>query len=665
MDWLGWRVCNLASGPLQTGRRRTGSDFRSDLGGTVIITLDVVAFITLACAFAVYGLYASTVSLRDEAGVHATLGPALPGMIANGGLATASFAALGFFLTPWLMRLGGYPAATIALIAVTVPMMAMFLGVRCWTMTRIQGVSGLGELLAINYGSGVAGLFSLILGAAVVVFLALVLLAAANLMAIMSAGTISEATGIAIAAILIILTGAPAGLRAAGQLARLHTVLVLIATIGIVAMVVVQMGGWNEAAAGLTRAARQLGWATTAGRGGGDYNLALAVVGSFGPGETWNAITILSVQIAVAGTLLLVVWLPWTIATTDVRQIARQAITGASSGGFLLIALTLTLGMATLWIDRTGAIAAPIVPIPWQDRADIDIAWLMRAVTREYIWAEVIIGLGGCAALHAVALALLGGAAAALRPLWLRRVRETHTARRAVAGSQIASSTMVVGAVLLLFLPANTLMGLSTLAVSLTPLAIVPVAAACWAPSLTRQGLICGMVCGLIVAALETFLPLISSIAVHAAAAGIATTLLVAILVSRAQPRDSRLAGRLKAHATLNDVFAPAADDRSGNRYLRAILAALVWTFFAIGPGIVIGNDLFGAPNLPRAQWDFPIPSIAVWQLLAWASGTALVWYFARGLGLASVTRGQLDLINAARNPAPAVRRTDPNEPGP
>ncbi len=616
------------------------------------ITLDVVAFITLACAFAVYGLYASAVSVRDEAAAHTTLGPTPSGIIANGGIATASFAAIGFFLTPWLMRLGGYPAATIALIAITVPMSAMFLGLRCWVMTRIQRVNSLCELLALNYGSGVATLAGIILGAAVVVLLALVLLAAASLMAIMSAGAISQATGIAIAAILIILTGAPAGIRAAGQLARLHTALVLIGAIGIIAMVVGQLDGWEGTAAGLTRAARQLGWGTTAGRGGGDYNLALAVVGSFGPGETWNGITILSVQIAIGCTLLLVVWLPWTIATTDARQIGRQAILGASWGGLLLIALTLILGMAALWIDRSGVAAAPVVPIPWHDRGDIDIAWLMTVVTREYVWAEVIIGLGGAAALQAIALALLSGATAALRPLWLHRVRDTQTARQAAAGSQIVSSAIVVGAVLLLFLSADTLMTLNTLALSLTPVVIVPVVAICWFPTLTRRGLIVGMISGLIVAILETFLPLISSIAVHAAAAGIATTVVVAIVVSRARPRDARLALRLKAIAALGDVFAPAADDRSGSRYPRAILVALVWIFFAIGPGIVIGNDLFGAPNLPRAQWDFPIPSIAVWQLLAWASGSALIWYFAHGLGLARVTRTQMDLINAYRSPA-------------
>lgn len=619
----------------------------------------------MACAFAVYGLYASAVSLRDEACAHTTLGPALPGFIANGGIATASFAALGFFLTPWLMRLGGYPAATTALIAITVPMIAMFLGLRCWVMTRIQRVNSLGELLALNYGSGVATLAGVILCAAVVVLLALVLLAAASLMAIMSDGTISHATGIAIAAILIILTGAPAGIRAAGQLARMHTALVLIGAIGIIAMVVGQLGGWEGTATGLTRAARQLGWGTTAGRGGGDYNLALAVVGSFGPGETWNGITILSIQIAIGCTLLLVVWLPWTIATSDVRQIGRQAILGASWGGLLLIVLTLILGMAALWIDRSGVSARPLVPIPWQDRGDIDIAWLMTVVTREYVWAEVIVGLGGAAALHAIALALLSGATAALRPLWLHRVRDSQTARQAAAGSQIVSSAIVIGGVLLLFLPADTLMTLNTLALSVTPLVIVPVAAMCWFPTLTSRGLVAGMICGLIVAILETFLPLISSIAVHAAAAGIFATVIVAIVVSRARPRDNHLAARVKALATLRDVFAPAPDDRSGNRHQRAILAALVWTFFAIGPGIVIGNDLFGAPNLPRARWDFPIPSIAVWQLLAWASGSALIWYLARGLGLARVTRTQMDMINAYRNPAREPQQTDRREPGP
>ena len=47
--------------------------------------------------------------------------------------------------------------------------------------------------------------------------------------------------------------------------------------------------------------------------------------------------------------------------------------------------------------------------------------------------------------------------------------------------------------------------------------------------------------------------------------------------------------------------------------YSRGWIITLVWFFFAIGPGCVIGNTIFGDPAKP-ATWANGIPSIWIWQ---------------------------------------------------
>jgi hypothetical protein len=55
----------------------------------------------------------------------------------------------------------------------------------------------------------------------------------------------------------------------------------------------------------------------------------------------------------------------------------------------------------------------------------------------------------------------------------------------------------------------------------------------------------------------------------------------------------------------------------------------LVWVFFAIGPGAVIGNVLFGQPNGGYEDWNFGMPSIWAWQIIWWALGVGMIWYLA------------------------------------
>ena len=103
----------------------------------------------------------------------------------------------------------------------------------------------------------------------------------------------------------------------------------------------------------------------------------------------------------------------------------------------------------------------------------------------------------------------------------------------------------------------------------------------------------------------------------------------------------------------MDRILAGPTDERDGSPRSLALVSAAAWIFFAVGPGIVMGKDLFGAPDVAQSRWDFPIPSIAVWQLLAWASGVGLVWFCARLPGVATITREQIDQISAARDLPP------------
>ncbi len=60
-----------------------------------------------------------------------------------------------------------------------------------------------------------------------------------------------------------------------------------------------------------------------------------------------------------------------------------------------------------------------------------------------------------------------------------------------------------------------------------------------------------------------------------------------------------------------------------------AWIVTITWVFFAIGPGIVIGNYIFGAPEAGYEGWDFNMPSLWAWVILWWGLGVVLMWFLA------------------------------------
>jgi len=64
-----------------------------------------------------------------------------------------------------------------------------------------------------------------------------------------------------------------------------------------------------------------------------------------------------------------------------------------------------------------------------------------------------------------------------------------------------------------------------------------------------------------------------------------------------------------------------------------AWVLTVLWFLVALGPGAVLGNYLFGDPDRP-ASWWFGMPSLWLWQILAWLTGVGLLWFLAYFLGM-------------------------------
>jgi hypothetical protein len=120
----------------------------------------------------------------------------------------------------------------------------------------------------------------------------------------------------------------------------------------------------------------------------------------------------------------------------------------------------------------------------------------------------------------------------------------------------------------------------------------------------------------------------------HAAGWGILFNLPIAILVSLfTQPKGEQEAKQAEWHAFVKQHAGLPEEKKP--LVVWGWIVTLVWFIFAIGPGCVIGNTIFGDPLQP-ATWPAGMPSIWIWQILWWLLGIGMMWFLAYKLQMST-----------------------------
>jgi hypothetical protein len=130
---------------------------------------------------------------------------------------------------------------------------------------------------------------------------------------------------------------------------------------------------------------------------------------------------------------------------------------------------------------------------------------------------------------------------------------------------------------------------------------------------------------------------------IHSAGWGMIFNAGVCIVVSAMTQEEGQRGHRMKYHDFLRQHASLGADKK------RLVPVAwgvtLAWFFFGIGPGAVIGNDIFGAPNAGYDAWTFGIPSIWAWQILFWVLGVAMMWFLAYKMEMSTLPSTEIEAL--------------------
>ena len=233
--------------------------------------------------------------------------------------------------------------------------------------------------------------------------------------------------------------------------------------------------------------------------------------------------------------------------------------------------------------------------------------------------------------------------------------------RTAVLYGRVAAVLILLVGLLVASSAPAALDALGAVALSVSVQLLPALVGLCWIRQITRQAAAVGLAIGIVATVLTE--PLGLAIfhffgltlpwgrwpwTIHSAGWGLFFNLLAVIVISLItqgrghKPRAVEMRAFLSSHS--------AQTPKSRALKPAAWSASLGWLFLAVGPGLVWGNDVFGAPGAGFKAWLLGMPSLWAWSMFAWATGVLLIWFLAYKLRLATA----VDLA-VVRRPAPPL----------
>ena len=190
----------------------------------------------------------------------------------------------------------------------------------------------------------------------------------------------------------------------------------------------------------------------------------------------------------------------------------------------------------------------------------------------------------------------------------------------------------------------------SGIAISIAFQFIIILLGALWLPWITRGAAIMGIISGLIIVILtETIGQQITGnrlpwgrwpLTIHSGIWGLIFNVFVCFSISAFSyltKTDTYRSHRQKFHLFLSEHSGLHPSKNKIRSF--AYVISLIWLFCAIGPGLVIGNDMFGSPGNGYQSWVLKIPSIWGYQLIWWFLGIGLIWFLGKKMDLSTLPK--------------------------
>lgn len=591
-----------------------------------------------------------------------------------------SFSGWTFMGHPGLLYRDGFQYAYASFYAITIPFTGVMFLKRQWMLGKRFGFVTPGEMLSEYFrGDGVRLLTVVVALCFSVPYLGLQLRASGFLFNVLTDNLLSIEVGMWLLSAVVFIYVASGGLRAVAYVDTLQALLLAfgIVAIGIIALNYV--GGWDKLNEGIAVLAQADTKRTPDG-----YSHYIAIPGviqfvASGPkavGGAWTGMMVLTYMFALMGIQSAPAFTMWAFSNKSPAPFAPQQVWASSFGiGFILFFFTAMQGLGAHLLGANGAFAEAhpevvnnvIGPVLSSDFGVNDI---MSAPGKQGLLVPLLIGLLGdsmpwlvgllavcaLAAMQSTGAAYMSTAGGMLTRDLLKHFimpNASHTVQK--LWGRIGVLIIVLAALLVATTATDALVLLGGLAVAFGFQMWPALIAVCFAPWFTRTGITVGLFLGIIAVILtETIGQQLAGAAgftlpwgrwpltMHSAFWGILFNLGAAILLSAVTQNREEREHRMKYHNFLREHAGMPPEKQK--LIPAAWIITLLWFFFAIGPGAVIGNTIFGDPN-DATTWIFGMPSIWAWQVLWWALGVFMMWFLAYNMEMSTIPRREVEAL--------------------
>ena len=579
-----------------------------------------------------------------------------------------SFSGWTFMGHPGLIYRDGFPYAYASFYAITIPFTGVLFLKRQWMIGKKFGFLTPGEMFSNYFRSDTIRILVVLVALVFSVpYLGIQLRASGFLFNVLTDQMFDVTTGMILLSLVVILYVASGGLRAVAYVDTMQCILLAggIIVLGIITLS--YLGGFNnliEGIAALSQADTKL---TKEG-----YSHYVAIpgmiqfvdAGSKAVGGPWTGIMILTYMFALMGIQSAPAFTMWAFSNQSPKPFAPQQVWASAFGiGAILFTFTAIQGMGSHFLganlemvtNNPEVVNNVIGPnIGNQDLMDTTskqgnlVPQLINLMSETAPWLVGLLSVCALAAMQSTGAAYMSTAGAMItRDLVKRYVLPNANDKTQVLLGRVFVVLIVVMALLVAATATDALVLLGGLAVAYGFQMWPALIAICFWPWLTRLGITLGLIAGLVAVTCTESIGAAFGITawgrwpltIHSAGWGIFFNLGIAILVSFFTQNSDELAHKMKFHNFLKEYAGLPSEKR--NLIPIAWIITLLWFFFGIGPGAVIGNWVFGDPTNPDT-WIFGIPSIWAWQILFWVIGVYMMWMLAYKMELSTPSKKDL-----------------------
>ncbi len=582
-----------------------------------------------------------------------------------------SFSGWTFMGHPGLLYRDGFQYAYASFYAITIPFTGVILLKRQWMIGKRFGFVTPGEMLSYYFKSDMIRILVVLVALCFSVpYLGIQLRASGFLFNVLTDGLLGVNAGMWLLSAVVLIYVASGGLRAVAYVDTLQCILLAlgIVVIGIITLNLV--GGFAALNEGIANLATLDTKRTPDG-----YSHYVAIPGiiqfvSSGPsavGGAWTGIMILTYMFALMGIQSSPAFSMWAFANQSPEPFAPQQVWASSLGiGFILFFFTAIQGMGGHFLgadlgylqaypDINNALGAGLGGTDLMQspgKQGMLVPQLIHVVQDTAPWLVGLLSVCALAAMQSTGAAYMSTAGAMLtRDLLKHFIMPNVSHGQQKLFGRIGVAVIVGAALVVATTSSDALVLLGGLAVAFGFQMWPALLAVCYFPWLTRAGITLGLAAGMIaVVCTETIGQNLGITAwgrwpwtIHSAGWGIIFNLGIAIIVSAMTQNEADTKRKMEFHNFLSEYA--SLSDRKRALLPMAWIITLAWFFFAIGPGAVIGNAIFGNPN-DAATWIFGMPSIWAWQIMWWALGVFMMWFLAYKMEMSTVPERDIEVLH-------------------